>query len=155
MFYGASALQPADWRGGTSQQGHRACIHMFWNAASFNPAHRRLECVVGHTTMPGMFYGTPFNQPIGDWDVSAVTGMGAMFTEAASFNQPIGDWDVSAVNAFDYMFERASTFNQDPGKWSISSQASVDGMLTWADCPLFTNRKKDPCNFLIQSELDL
>jgi len=40
------------------------------------------------TDMYGMLAGTPFNQPIGDWNVSNATGMAGMFY-AASFNQPI------------------------------------------------------------------
>ena len=48
--------------------------------------------------MEGMFNGArTFNQPIGDWDVSKVTNMGAMFKGASTFNQPIGYWDVSKV----------------------------------------------------------
>jgi len=34
---------------------------------------------------------------IGDWDVSNVTDMYRMFSNATSFNQDIGDWDVSNV----------------------------------------------------------
>ena len=45
-----------------------------------------------------------FNQPIGNWDVSSVTSMHAMFSNASSFNQPIGDWNVSAVTNMPEMF---------------------------------------------------
>ena len=37
-----------------------------------------------------------FNQNISIWDVSNVTDMRGIFTNCASFDQPIGDWDVSA-----------------------------------------------------------
>jgi surface protein len=43
------------------------------------------------------FNDASFNQPIGGWNVSAVTDMDSMFYYAASFNQPIGEWNVSAV----------------------------------------------------------
>ena len=45
------------------------------------------------------FEDEPFNQPIGDWDVSNVTDMSGTFSNS-SFNQPIGDWDVSNVTAY-------------------------------------------------------
>ena len=45
-----------------------------------------------------------FNQPIGNWDVSNVTNMFSMFSNAAAFNQPIGDWNVSNVTNMAYMF---------------------------------------------------
>jgi surface protein len=42
----------------------------------------------------GMFGGTPFNQPIGDWDVSSGVTMTAMFINANSFAQDLGDWNL-------------------------------------------------------------
>ena len=57
------------------------------------------------TDMNQTFSGaTSFNQPIGNWDVSAVTIMDAMFKGASSFNQPIGGWDVSKVTHMNSMF---------------------------------------------------
>jgi surface protein len=46
--------------------------------------------------MSGMFEGvSSFNQNLGPWDVSNVTDMHGMFSEA--FNQNIRCWDVSNV----------------------------------------------------------
>ena len=44
-----------------------------------------------------MFGATPFNQPIGNWDVSSVTDMGSMFYNATSFNQNLSSWVVDGV----------------------------------------------------------
>ena len=99
----------------------------------------------------GMFRGTPFNQPIGNWPISAsgIT-MGSMFYSAASFNQNLGSWDVSKVTSmssmflgatlfnnsgsntinnwrpvscsnFSNMFQSATTFNQPIGNWPLSA----------------------------------
>ena len=38
-----------------------------------------------------------FNQNIGSWNTSNVTGMSAMFVDATTFNQPIGSWNTSSV----------------------------------------------------------
>ena len=58
---------------------------------------------------------------IGDWDVSNVTDMGAVFVKATSFNQDINAWDVSNVTGMSFMFVRASSFNQNIGGWDVSS----------------------------------
>ena len=39
-----------------------------------------------------------FNQDISNWDVSNVTDMNYMFTNAKKFNQDISSWDVNNVN---------------------------------------------------------
>lgn len=47
-----------------------------------------------------MFQGaTSFNQPLGNWNTSAVQTLSSMFVNAAEFNQPIGMWDVRRVNS--------------------------------------------------------
>jgi hypothetical protein len=52
--------------------------------------------------MQGVFYkARSFNQDIGDWDVSNVDDMRAMFSGASSFDQDLGDWDVSRVDHFE------------------------------------------------------
>jgi surface protein len=84
------------------------------------------------TDMSRMFYGNPFNQPIGNWDVSSVTNMREMFmgwneTSRSSFNQPIGDWDVSSVTDMSGMFLHSS-FNEPIGEWDVSSVTSMSKM---------------------------
>jgi surface protein len=70
------------------------------------------------TNMAQMFAYSPFNQPIGDWDVSQVADMTYMFVNS-QFNQPIGDWNVSQVTNMAYMFVN-SQFNQPIGNWNVS-----------------------------------
>ena len=54
--------------------GHQHAI-MFSGAASFQPAHRQLGYWQGYQHEGNVFTATKFNQPIGNWDVSAVTIM--------------------------------------------------------------------------------
>jgi uncharacterized repeat protein (TIGR02543 family) len=74
------------------------------------------------TNMFAMFSDAElFNQDIGLWNVSKVTNMFAMFSGAELFNQDIGGWDVSSVTNMGWMFCGASAFNQDIGGWDVSS----------------------------------
>jgi hypothetical protein len=57
-----------------------------------------------------MFGFSPFNQPIGSWNVSKVTNMSEMFRSAFSFNQNIGSWNVSGVTNFSN-FMQSKTFS--------------------------------------------
>lgn len=51
--------------------------------------------------MQSMFFNSPFNQPIPDWDTSNVMSMQGMFGGSASvFNQDISSWDVGSVLDF-------------------------------------------------------
>ena len=65
---------------------------------------------------------------IRDWDVSAITDMGSMFSRAYTFNQDISKWDVSAVTNMEYMFDGASAYNQDLSKWDVSAVRNMERM---------------------------
>jgi surface protein len=54
----------------------------------------------GTVSMTGMFGDSTFNQPIGNWNTSAVTNMSLMFRFNTTFNQNIGSWNVSNVTNF-------------------------------------------------------
>lgn len=73
-----------------------------------------------------------FNQPLESWDVSNVTNMYYMFTNASAFNEPLGSWDVSNVTGMNYMFNGASAFNQPIGSWNVSNVTSMDDMFAGA-----------------------
>ena len=89
-------------------------------------------CTSGITHMGGMFYDTAFNQDISSWDVSNVTNMQSMFSNATAFNQPIGDWDVSSVTYMGDMFYEATAFNQDISSWDVSNVTSMEIMFAFA-----------------------
>jgi len=71
------------------------------------------------TSMTDMFYNTPFNQPIGNWNVSNVLYMNYMFRNS-QFNQDISNWNVSNVIDMTGMFY-VSQFNQPIGAWNVSN----------------------------------
>jgi surface protein len=83
-----------------------------------------------NVSMFWMFRLTPFNQPIGSWNVSKVTNMESMFHTNFAFNQNIGGWNVSGVTTFtnfmaDKTFSDYSTTNLDAIYNGWSSLPSV------------------------------
>jgi hypothetical protein len=50
-----------------------------------------------------MFYLSPFNQEISNWDVSHVENMNAMFT-SSHFNQDISNWYINKNCTVEEMF---------------------------------------------------
>merc|ERR1719424_2021463 len=57
---------------------------------------------------------------IGEWDVSCVTDMYALFAYAVEFNGAIDAWDVSSVTNMYYMFDYAEAFNAAIDTWDVS-----------------------------------
>jgi surface protein len=72
------------------------------------------------TNLSTLFRSTPFNQPIGLWDISNVNTLFRMFESNSTFNQDITGWDTSSVNNFGEMFKNATSFNQAIGGWDTS-----------------------------------
>ena len=78
------------------------------------------------TTMSDMFsQAGRFNGSIGDWEVSGVTDLSNMFDGARSFNQDISGWDVSSVTDMRAMFRFASAFNKDVSGWNVSKVTNM------------------------------
>ena len=68
-----------------------------------------------------MFRDSSFNQPIGNWPISASSvDMGGMFLSATAFNQDLGAWDVSKVTSLGGIFQSATSFNNS-GSNSINN----------------------------------
>jgi len=82
------------------------------------------------TNMTEMFTDAQnFDGNIGTWDVSNVTNMTYMFYGAYSFNQDISSWDVSSVTNMNSMFYKAFSFNQDIGSWDVSNVTIMGAIL--------------------------
>ena len=76
-------------------------------------------CTSMVTDMVNLFYFSPINQAIGNWDVSNVIDMSSMF-QRSTFNQPIEIWDVGNVKNMTSMFSNSS-FNQPIGTWDVGN----------------------------------
>jgi surface protein len=123
----------------------------------------------------GVDCGPAGNEPIGNWDVSAVTdfvylfvdrdefnadisawntasavSMRNMFSEARAFNQPIGNWDVSQVSSMSYMFYNAKSFNQPLNDWDTSSNRNL--YLTFGGAESFD---QDLDNWVVDAVTDM
>ena len=83
----------------------------------------------GVTDMNNMFSDArAFNGDISSWDVSGVTDMNSMLEAAIIFNGNISSWDVSSVTDMNQMFTSAFEFNQPLATWNVSSVTDMFGM---------------------------
>ncbi len=85
--------------------------------------------------MNSVFNGAiAFNQPIGNWNVSAVTTFNQMFLNAYTFNNggssDINNWTLNTVVSPDIqqMFRNATSFNQPIGNWNVSKVTNFTSM---------------------------
>ncbi|NBF40334.1 MAG: BspA family leucine-rich repeat surface protein, partial [Spirochaetes bacterium] len=73
-----------------------------------------------------------FNGDIGGWDTSSITVMSGMFSGASAFNGAIGSWNTSSVTLMDRMFATAAAFDQDIGGWDTAQVTQMDRMFSGA-----------------------
>jgi surface protein len=99
---------------------------MFQSATAFNQPIGNWPLSASSINMSRMFQSaTNFNQDIGSWNVGSVTDMSVMFQSATNFNQDIGSWNVGSVTNMAEMFQSATNFNQDIGSWDVSKVTNM------------------------------
>lgn len=85
------------------------------------------------TSMYSMFTNaSAFNQDISGWNTGSVTDMSNMFSYASLFNQDIGAWNTSSITNMSTMFFHAEAFNQDISSWDTSQVTTMFGMFNSA-----------------------
>ncbi len=106
----------------------------FWGATNMVYRATDVPDLSGVTGMSGMFSDADsFNGDISPWNVSKVTDMSSMFLHAKAFNGDIADWDVSSVTNMSGMFANATSFNSDLSPWNVSGVTGMSGMFSDAD----------------------
>ena len=74
-----------------------------------------------------------FNGDLRYWDVSHVTSMEGTFQMAKAFEgKGLSNWDVSRVTDMDLMFQGASEFNEDISEWNVKNVTSMVSMFSHA-----------------------
>ncbi|WP_201790961.1 BspA family leucine-rich repeat surface protein [Campylobacter devanensis] len=90
------------------------------------------------TNMSSMFSEAKFfNMDISQWDVSQVTDMSNMFSFAKTFNKSLNNWNVSNVKDMRYMFFEAKSYNQPMNAWNVSKVTDMSFM--FADAKYFNS----------------
>ena len=117
-----------------SQWGTQAWTSMeeaFKGCENLNITASDIPNLTSVTSLASMFFITDLTTAnrIGDWDVSGVTDMFAMFAESVNFNSDISRWDVSNVTTMGWMFNSAYKFNQDLSAWKVDNVTNMEYML--------------------------
>ncbi len=69
-----------------------------------------------------------FNGNVSNWNVSNITDMSYMFNGASSFNGDVSNWNVENVTDMSWMFSYANVFNQNIGNWDVSNVLDMSWM---------------------------
>ncbi len=79
----------------------------------------------------GMFSGaTSFNQPLDNWNMSAVSDARSMFHNAVAFNQDLSGWNGPFVSRMENLFRNAVSFRQDISTWDFGYLTNADNMFS-------------------------
>lgn len=99
--------------------------YAFYGCTALNSANISAWNISSVTAISGIFTNaTSFNQSLSSWDTSAVTDMADVFYGATSFNQDISGWDTSNVTNMYRMFGNATSFNQNLSGWCVTNIGS-------------------------------
>lgn len=110
---------------------------MFNGCPAFNqPVNWSIKVSSAQSTFSGC---TVFNQNVGNWDMSACTTIGNMFTSCSAFNNggssDINSWNTGSVTNMGSTFQQCTVFNQPIGSWNTSNVTYMAVMLYI--CPAF------------------
>lgn len=101
----------------------------FWGASNLVINATDAPDLSGVTTLSHMFSdATSLNQNINSWNVSTITDMNNVFTDATSYNQPLNNWNVSNVTLMYSMFNGATSFNQNLSSWDVADVTDMSNM---------------------------
>ncbi len=85
------------------------------------------------TSMVRMFSNaTTFNGDLSGWITTNVEDMRFAFTSAENFNANISGWNTSKVTRMSYMFSVAKSFNRDISNWKVGAVTNMAGMFAGA-----------------------
>ena len=88
----------------------------------------------GVTDMTRMFSDAEsFDGDLSNWNVSQVTDMSYMFSGADAFDGDISSWSVSQVTDMTRMFSGAGAFDGDISSWSVSQVTDMSYMFSSAE----------------------
>ena len=127
MFYGATSF---NCNVGSWNVGNVTTFFSMFNGANkfnnggSNTINNWTLKTTGAVTLYGMFVGASvFNQPVGNWDTSAVTNMSVTFANALLFNQDLSLWKTGSVTTMGDMFRGAVAFNNGSALGAIGDLA--------------------------------
>jgi hypothetical protein len=110
---------------------------MFQSATSFNQPIGNWPLSASNINMTSMFQSAnSFNRNIGSWDMSRVITINRIFNANNIFNNSgssdINNWNTSNITDMSFAFNDATAFNQPIGNWNVSNVTATDQMFNGA-----------------------